>query len=520
MTDPVTDTFQRLEEPRRTHPLSLAVRAGQAVQNALFPMAAAFFALRDTGWGLLGAVGVGAGVAILTAGLAYFGWRRLTYIVGAEDIRVESGIVSRAARSIPFERIQDISLEQKLVPRLLGLVAVKFETGAGGGDDLVLTYLPVSEGERLREVIKARREGTDEAADDMAGPDGTPSEKSAEAAPEILFAMDEKRLLTFGLFEFSLAIFAVIAGLFQYADNFLSIDLLDSQQVDGWLTGTGGFLSGLGIVTQIVSVLAGLVVFAFVGSLTGIVRTLLRDWDFVLERTAKGFRRRRGMFTHTDVVMPAHRVQAVKVGTGFIRRRFGWYGLKFVSLAQDSGGESHDVAPFATREEIAPIAGIAGFAIDPQPGSEWQRGSRNYRIDGAIIDFAVLALIAAGASISLTLTGVASPIWALIPFTIGGVLAARQMFLWRYDFNAIDPAHFFVKRGWLAPRLDVASRVKLQSVEISRGPIAKRRGYATLRLGLAGGPLDFEGLPVERAEQLREAILSSISGTDFSELNG
>ena len=507
------------EEALRTHPLSLAVRAGESVRQSLFPMVAAFLALRDTSFAIFAALGVGLAIAALSAGFAYLGWRRLTYTVGAEDIRVESGVLSRAARSVPFERIQDISLEQSLVPRMLGLVSVKFETGAGGADDLALQYLTQSEGERLREVIKARREG---AADPLPADPDAP-EQAAETAPQILFAMSEKRLLTFGLFEFSLAIFAVIAGLFQYADSFVSFNLVDPDQVSGWLNGTEGYLSGLGMMTQIVSVLTGLMMFAIVGSLTGIVRTALRDWDFVLEKTDKGFRRRRGMFTKTDVVMPAHRVQAVTVSTGFIRRRFGWHGLKFVSLAQDSGGASHDVAPFATLDEIAPIARAAGFTIEPQSGEaggEWQRGSRNYRIDGALFDLAAMILVSCGVAVSLSLSAVASPLLALIPLAIGFVLAARQMFLWRFDFNAIDGTYFFLRRGWLAPRLDVASRVKLQSVEIARGPIAQRRGYATLRLGLAGGTLDFEGLPVERATELREAILASIARTDFSELNG
>jgi putative membrane protein len=332
--------------------------------------------------------------------------------------------------------------------------------------------------------------------------------------------MDEKRLFTFGIFEFSLAVFAVIAGLFQYAETFASIELFEIDRLTGWLTGTGGFLSGLGIVTQIVSLLAGLLVFFVIGSITGLVRVFLRDWDFVLERTEKGFRRRRGMFTKTDVVMPVHRVQAINVTTGFIRRRFGWHGLKFVSLAQDSGSASHDVAPFATMAELSPIAAVAGFAVEPAEGTQWQRGSRNYRIDSAVIEFAILALIATGVGTVLAVSGAVSPAWAGVILLIGALLAARQMFLWRYDFNAIDAARFFVRRGWLAPRLDVASRVKLQSVEIARGPIARRRGYATLKLGLAGGTLEFEGLPVERARQLREAILASIAHTDFSELNG
>lgn len=502
--------------PLRTHPLSFAVGAVQSLRQSLFPMVAAFFALRDHSWAILAALGVGLAIAAVSAGFAYIAWRRLTYTVGAEDIRVESGVLSRAARSVPFERIQDISLEQQLIPRLLGLVAVKFETGAGGADDLALTYLSEAEGERLRKVIKARRDGAPASAQEAAEPAGEP----IEAAPEVLFAMGEKRLVTFGLFEFSLAIFAVIAGLFQYADTFVSINLMDSDRLSAWLTGTGGFLSGLGIVTQIVSLLTGLLVFALVGSLTGIVRTALRDWNFVLEKTDKGFRRRRGMFTRTDVVMPAHRVQAVNIGTGFIRRRFGWHGLKFVSLAQDSGGASHDVAPFAQLAEIAPIANAAGFAIEPQTGTEWQRGSRNYRIDGAVFDGGVMALIALAVAVSLSLTQAAPVALALIPLGLGIILAARQMFLWRHDFTAIDSTHFFVRRGWLAPRLDVASRVKLQSVEIARGPIARQRGYATLKLGLAGGTLEFEGLPVERAQQFRDAILASIARTDFSELNG
>ncbi len=509
------DTAVSVAEPLRTHPMSLAVKAANSLQNALFPMAAVFFSQRDEPWAIYAALGIGLLVALMSAGFGYVAWRRLTYTVGEEDIRVESGVLSRAARSVPFERIQDVSLEQSLIPRLLGLVSVKFETGAGGGEDLALKFLSENEGERLREVIKARKDGVTH----VSSP-GEDSNEPVEAAPaEVIFAMGEKRLLIFGLFEFSLAVFAVIAGLFQYAETFATIEFLDPDRFTDWLTGTGGFLSGLGLVTQIASFLAGLLVFFVVGSITGLVRVLLRDWDFVLERTEQGFRRRRGMFTKTDVVMPIHRVQAIKVVTGFIRRRFGWHGLKFVSLAQDSGSASHDVAPFAQMAEIAPIAEIAGFAVDPEQGVEWQRGSRNYRIDSAIISIILLGLIACGVGTGLYFSGVANPLYAGLILSIGILLAMREMFLWRYDFNAIDGRHFFVKRGWLAPKLDVASRVKLQSVEIARGPLAQRRGYATLKLGLAGGNLDFEGLPVERARELREAILASIARTDFSELS-
>ena len=77
----------------------------------------------------------------MSFGFAWLGWRRLTYLTSAEDIRVEHGLLSRSARSVPYERIQDVSIEQKWLPRLLGLAEVKFETGAGGKEEISLAYL-------------------------------------------------------------------------------------------------------------------------------------------------------------------------------------------------------------------------------------------------------------------------------------------------------------------------------------------------------------------------------------------
>ena len=88
------------------------------------------------------------------------------------------------------------------------------------------------------------------------------------------------------------------------------------------------------------------------------------------------------------------------------------------------------------------------------------------------------------------------------------------------DRHASDGSHIFARRGWLAPRLDIASRVKLQSVEIVQGPIARRRGYASLAFGVAGGTLEIDGVPLDDARAIRRAALDSITGIDFSRLPG
>ena len=116
---------------RRTAPLSVVTGTFAVLQNVIVPaIAIGISGIGGSGRFLL-AVGMVVAAVVLGSVGGYLRWRRLTYTVGEADIRVESGILSRAARSVPYERIQDVSIEAKLVPRLLGLVAVKFETGGG-----------------------------------------------------------------------------------------------------------------------------------------------------------------------------------------------------------------------------------------------------------------------------------------------------------------------------------------------------------------------------------------------------
>lgn len=495
-----------MSETRRTAPLGIAIGAIGAVQNAIFPAAAAAFGSGIGGSGLFIGLAVGLVATLIGTAFSYAGWRRTTYTTGETDIRVESGIFSRAARSVPYERIQDVSLEAKPLPRLLGLVAVKFETGAGGADDLALTYLTNAEGERLRQLVRERRE--DEA---VAAPTADPDAPApAEAGPEtgqVLFAMGPGRLVTFGLFEFSLAVFAVLGGALQYLDNVTDIDVWY-----GWLKQQGSTVATLGRDAQIIGAVAGLAGLLVIGSVTGVVRTGLRDWGFTLTRSARGFRRQRGLLTRTDVVMPAHRVQGLVIGTGLLRYRFGWHSLSFVSLAQDEKEESHVVAPFATMDEIAPIVASAGFRL-PDAQTPWQRASKRYRLD-RMLDMVLACLVFA--------LGLA--IWApfglaFIPLGLAVVAVAINLYAWEFRRIALDEAQVYATTGWLSPDTRIVTRLKLHSVEIAQGPLARLRGYATLHLGLAGGSFSFPGLPLAEARALRAAILATIAATDYSRLD-
>jgi putative membrane protein len=497
------------DEPKRTDPRGFVVQGLMALLRGGLPAFAALIGTGTIGLGLLVLAPAVALVLAFSFGFAWLKWRRFTYTTGPDNIRVEQGLLSRHARAVPYDRIQDVSLEEKLLPRMFGLAEVRFETGAGGKDEVSLAYLSLDEAARLRELVRERKAGVP-APHAAANADDTP----VEPAAPVLFAMDNRRVATFGLFEFSLVIFAVLLGAAQQFEFLLPFEPWDwDRWVDFAADHRDDFalIEASGRVAAVVAAIGGVLAVAALGVATGIARTFAREYGFTLERTAKGFRRRRGLFTRTDVVMPVHRVQAARIATGVIRRRFGWYELRFVSLASDKKDASHAVAPFARMDEVEPIVRAAGFHL-PNETAEWHRPSSAHWFDKALF-FAV----------PLGAAAVAAALFGVWPAGVGlGLLAAilvvREHYLWRHDRHAIDAEQVFVRRGWLSPRLELADRLKVQSVELAQGPLGRRRGYATLHFGIAGGTLAIGGLPLDRARQIARDVLDSAAAVDFSDL--
>ena len=185
--------------------------------------------------------------------------------------------------------------------------------------------------------------------------------------------------------------------------------------------------------------------------------------------------------------------------------------LWFLSLAQEAGSAHHVVAPFAQPDVLVSIAAEAGFTL-PARDQAWRRASEKYRRDRAMAAGGLMVLLA------IAVITMGYGLAALVLIALGLLLAIREYWLWRSERHALDPLQVLNRRGWLAPKLMVAARLKLHSVEIAQGPVARLRGYATLRFGLAGGRLSMRGLPLAEAHVMRAQVLESIAAVDFARL--
>lgn len=492
------------EEPhwQRLHPATLAlaiVKLGPRSFNFLPALAALGF----TGnWIYI----VPALLAFLLISLlaAWFQWLRFRFAVSADEVMIESGVFSRQHRTIPFDRIQDVSIEQGLVARALGIAKVGFETGAGGGkeNDAHLDAIGLDAAQALRTTIRSHR------SDPVIAPPvaaDTPEAAPAAADDRLLFAMGPRRLLTAGLFNFSLAALAVVGAGMQFFDNLLPfdfnifnpmdwIDVAEGYGLDTWLL-AHRWIAGVGAAISLL----------FIGFASGIATMAFANWDFRLTREPRALRRTRGLTTRTDVAVPVKRVQAAIVVTGWFRKRFGWHELRLQSLASDGGKEKeHQVVPFGKLGEIDPVLSEVAI-VRPDDAQPWQHSHHIVAL-GPIIG-ATAATIGGGVALYLGnavgwLGLVAAPLIALI------ALWAARYHRWA-DVGTLVA----IRRGVWKPRMTLLPHASVQSVDLKTDFLLRPLGLATLVFGVPGGSSlashEIPAIPLATAQDLRARILAS-----------
>ncbi len=488
-------------EGERTHPLGLLIGFVSGIPQLIFPMLAALFGTRGTGVATPLIIGAVLLVSLL---FRWIGWMRFRFHLDDDDIRIEHGLINRTVRSIPYDRIQDVSIEQPVLAQLFNLGEVKFETGGGEGEDAKLSFVSMQRAEALRETIRARKT-------DPVVADAVVETALVRDTPPI-FAMDNNRLVTLGLYSFSLVIFAVLGGLAQQFDFLLPFDFWDFKHWIGMAEDRGVSIDGVSTSARIIGAVVALLALIALGFATGVIRTVLKEYGFRLDRNERGFRRRRGLLTKTDVVMPAGRVQAANIVTGPIRKRRGWHALKFVSLAQDSKEESdYMAAPLAKLDEIWPIAAEAGI-LPPSTDTEFQRGHFRWWLARLIIVIPMILVAMAAVVIFANASFARSLLLLFIP--VGLLLFSALE--WRKFRYGEDALRLYVRRGWWRQRLTILPQVRVQSVEIAQGPLARLTGLVSLHFGIAGGTLELIAIPRETAEAIRDRVMAVAGPVDFS----
>lgn len=439
-------------ETRRVHPATIAIGLVKSAPSTLVGLPA----LLAFG----GEFGIVKVVLLTFVGLAamtfftWLGWWHATYRLTDDEFVIEGGVLHRSRRSIPLERVQDVSIEQKPLARLFGLALVRIETGGGDKDEATLDSVTLREAHRLRLALRR-----------------VPVAASAEAPVEAgqpLFAMSLERVLLYGLFNFSLVWLAAIFAGLQAIDGVVEFDWQE-------LVGIAGreVRSHLTLTTALTVLALALAL----GVLAGLVRTLAREYGFRLDEREERFRRIRGLLTRSEVVIVKARIQLALVRRGALSGRLGWRSLEFQTLGgSDDNSGRQEMAPFARNDEVERVIAAAGLphfeadALVPVSRGHVLRAALRHGLP-------MLALFAVGgAFLPLLWLGL-----LLVPVPVGLALLQRRRH--RYGLRETSAQ---VTRGVLSQRDWIVPYPAIQTISVRRSWLQRRLGLATVAIDTAG----------------------------------
>jgi putative membrane protein len=433
--------------------------------------------------------------AAIAAAVRYISYR---YRYDANEMVIRSGLVFRKERHIPYARIQNIDAVQRPLHRLLNVVEVKVETGAGQTPEATMSVLPLAAFREMRERVFAGRGETSIA--DAKLPTG-----------RRLLALSARDLLLFGFIENRGAI--VIATAFGVLWEFGGIE----RGLEAVL-GEQATASGRGLIRDLARGLVGNTVVTFnrlaitAAAFAGLllfVRVISMGWAIVrlhgfrVTLANDDLRSEYGLLTRVAATIPLRRVQALSIRETPLHRFF-----RRVSIKADTAGGVAKEAGRSEREWLAPLLGreeLPSFVLtvigerdidhvtwQPVAPRAFRREIKRWLVAAAAIQGGMFWLIVWW---SFVLTPV------LILWAIAGARNTVKHLGWATTEEAV-----MFRTGWLWRRVTIVRFAKIQTVTIIETPFDRRTVMARVRVDTAGASeasrVDVPYLPQATARNL------------------
>ncbi|GHH64778.1 hypothetical protein GCM10017673_08040 [Streptosporangium violaceochromogenes] len=505
------------EPPLRLSPKVLLTDPIRMLPSLFLPLAGVLFlggfSPGSFVWAAFGVVG-----SVVYAALR---WATFTYRVAGDRLELTRALVSRSVRTIPLERIRGVDVSTPPLHRLLGIAALRIDTGAGGEDkqEGELDGVTVAEAERLKAVLlwhararTARRARAEAAREDGAAPvsspagtagghgtalgvppgaGGSPAERhgAGEATPERVLFVIPRRWLAYGPLSgaYLLTPFALAAGAvgvaFQWGTE-LRIDGRAVVSAGEWLWGHPALLVAVLVALVLAMPVAGAVMYA------------VFNWDFTLRAREGYLVAERGLMTRRSVSLERRRIRGFELVEGVAER---WAGVARAWAIVTGLGDSQtrgQLMPVVPRAVVLDVVGeavgpiVTGLRAHPPAA----RGRRLFR---AVFPWLAVAGCAAVAA------SVWSPLWwapAVVALLLAAVGVPLGLDRYRSLGHSYDGRRLSVRSGSLRRSQAVVEKRAVVGWKLTQTCFQRRAGLLTVIAGVGAGSGGYAAIDMGEAE--------------------
>lgn len=473
-------------EWQRPHPLTVAVQIVLFVGQSGFPLLVAV----GLGGGAFGFDTIAVVAGAVTVGAGALSWWMTTYAVTNESLEFRSGVLNRQVRSLPVDRIQQVSIAEPLLARLVGLAVVQVAEASADGD-VEIRFLKLDAATALSDGLRARSAA---ASVDVATPGEVPP---PEPPVRELHRSRAGRVAAYRLL----------------------------SAVPGALLGLVVAAAAAVVVSAGVSGLAGIAVFVIAALVLLVVVVLttaalvLNIGNFVLRRSSRALVIEAGVLNKRQVEVRPERIQTVTVTSGPLARRADMHEVSFSAATGKAVPTQQALVNLAPVATAAEAAAVIPAAIDVEPLSEdglHPVSPVTVRRQLVRSGLAWLLVVVPG-SIGLAFV---HPLGAVLPSVVWWPIAvwyARARFA-RLGYAA-DAVRLVVRHGVLQHHLTEIPLDNVQSVSLRANVFQRRLGVADLTAATAGiGPAHHvvvPDMPADTARALAERLADHAAVTPW-----
>ena len=260
---------------------------------------------------------------------SYKSYLNFKFHIEGKRFFLRSGVFKFTDTDIPFDRIQNININQNLIQQMLNVVGFEIETAGQGSAEIKIKALKRQDAVALKQILLKNKT---EESPEVTSEEGS-AESTREKSSEVIFKLEIGRLFKVGLSANYLKgfglVFVFIMTLIQYIEDIFS-NLYDVDVGDEYInqvnTGFGFFI-------------ALFVLIILASFLVTVVSTIVRYFELKITRLNKDFEVEYGLFKRINQVIKKSKTQVFELETNPVKDIFG---IKSVFISQASSEELND----------------------------------------------------------------------------------------------------------------------------------------------------------------------------------
>jgi len=455
---------------KRLHPFTLLYRLVVALPNAALPIIFVLYSGSTGEWAYI-FISLFLGFFILPGILLNYFY--FDYTITEQEVVIRSGVLSKKERHIKIDRIQNVTITQNFLHKLMRIAKVQLETAGDATTEGNLDSVSIADSERIREIIRNHQH--EKSSTTIVNEEGEQVEvKQIEEEENVIFSMSLWDTIKYGAVRFRPIVLVASAWIFSM---FSQLNPNWTEELEVILeSGYKEYIKQLDIFSMILYAIAGVLLVLLFSWILDILLTVNTYHKFKLVSEKGKLLTSQGLFSSQKGAIPLKKLQMMVIKSNPITRKLNFYRLDLQTAGFGGGdgtkAKSETAIPFAKFSQVKEIINKIRAVELPEVFTKVSPKS----IRRAVVKYLVFS-IPFGIALYFTFDS----FWILL--ILLPIIGFAAYIRYQYRGYHVENNQIIVKQGFWFQKISIIPIEKIQTLH-------KRSSYFQRRLGLATVEID------------------------------